>query len=98
MIIADVATNEVRSSYVSGIAARYKTDNYEIAKRILEDEYGFDVEISTLEAFTTRQLGPDWQKEAKDTEISGIKEDQETTYGTKYKNINYVMKIKKRKE
>lgn len=71
-IIGDTAGYSPHSSRVSGVAERYKMEDYQLAKEILEQEYGFDVELHKLSEFVNKQFGEGWEASATDREIDGI--------------------------
>ncbi len=62
-----------KQSYVSGVAARYKREDYLLAKRIL-DEFGFTADIYPLNDFVTGVLGEGWKSEATTNEHDLITE------------------------
>jgi hypothetical protein len=61
-------------SSMSGLVARYKVENYDLAKKVLESEYGLEVEIQTLDVFVNNQLGTDWQAQATEIELKQVME------------------------
>jgi hypothetical protein len=60
------------SDMVSGIAARYRCDDYVLAKKILEGEYGLDVTLMSLEDLGGTYLPPGWKSKATGEERDGI--------------------------
>jgi hypothetical protein len=59
-------------SGVSGVAERYKVENYVFAKRVLEHYYGLQVEFDTLGELAERFLPDGWEQYAGQHERAGI--------------------------
>lgn len=62
------------ASNVSGIAARYKVEDYKLAKYILE-KMGFKVEIKQLDQFANEQIR-NWKQSATSAEIDEITDNE----------------------
>lgn len=56
----------ITTPQVSGVAGWYKMEDYTIAKRILEDVYGLEVELLGLDELAAQYLPADWQEHATD--------------------------------
>jgi hypothetical protein len=57
---------------VSGVAARYRGDDYQLAKKILEEVYGLDVRLISLEDLVRGNLPAGWEGNATPTEIDEV--------------------------
>jgi hypothetical protein len=57
---------------ISGVAARYHSDDFRIAKEILEQEHGFEVSLMTLDEVAGQYLPENWQDQATPDEIDEI--------------------------
>jgi hypothetical protein len=79
-LIGDVAVFEesdrdsaLKAYGISGTVARFKVEDYLLAKKILEKAYNYKVEIYSLDRFVSTYLGPDWENNFDEIEISNVK-------------------------
>lgn len=59
---------------VSGVAERFKIENYHVAAKILEREHGLHVEFISLTQLVARYMPPGWEKFALPYELQAIQE------------------------
>lgn len=77
------------SSSVSGVAARYRGDDYVLAKKILEEEYGFEVRLASLEEVVSQNVPGNWRAVTNASERRSIEDGD--------KNDNGAMIIRRRR-
>lgn len=58
------ASGYTPESFKSGVAARYKSEDYVIAKRILEEKFGLDVALYGLDELASQYLPLQWNEGA----------------------------------
>jgi hypothetical protein len=63
---------------ISGVAARYRSDDYLIAQEILEKDFGLSVSIMNLDELATRYLLGEWIASASKTEVERISKNSKT--------------------
>jgi hypothetical protein len=63
----------IMDDHISGVAARYRGDDYVLAKKILEEEFGLSVKLMSLDDLVNTYLPRGWQEQATGREIDSIK-------------------------